>query len=99
MTISADPYPKSIVEALSLSFRDQMSIFLFYFAEIRHIIRSESDDAKKKQFLCRNFKFFMKCIGTKKASSLALGVSCCLFSRLCAKDCSYQAEKKYFSPV
>ena len=39
-----------MVEALSLSFRDQMSIFLSFFAEIRHIIRSESDDAKKDIF-------------------------------------------------
>ena len=39
-----------MVEALSLSFRDQMSIFLSFFAEIRHIIQSESDDAKKDIF-------------------------------------------------
>ena len=28
MTVSADPYANSMVEALSLSFRDQMSILL-----------------------------------------------------------------------
>ena len=50
MTVFADPYANSMVEALSLSFRDQMSMFLSFFAEIRHIIRSESDDVKKDIF-------------------------------------------------
>ena len=44
MTVSDDPCANSMFEALSLSFRDQMSIVLFFFAEIRHIIRSESED-------------------------------------------------------
>ena len=51
MTVSADPYANSMVEALSLSFRDQMSILLVFFAEIRHILRSESDDMKKAFFV------------------------------------------------
>ena len=85
-----------MVEALSLSFRDQMSIFLSFFAEIRHIIRSESDDAKKRHFLYRNFKFFVKCLRMKQARSFALRVQFWLFSGLCAKVCSYQAEKISF---
>ena len=57
MTVSADPYTNSMVEALSLSFRDQMSILLFFFAEIRHIIRSESDDTKKAFFVSQFYLF------------------------------------------
>ena len=57
MTFSADPYAISMVEALSLSFRDQMSILLFFFAEIRHIIRSESDDTKKAFFVSQFYLF------------------------------------------
>ena len=44
-----------MVEALSLSFRDQMSILLVFFAEIRHIIRSDSDDTKKAFFVSQLF--------------------------------------------
>ena len=57
MTVSADPYTNSMVEALSLSFRDQMSILLFLFAEIRHIIRSDSDDTKKAFFVSQFYLF------------------------------------------
>ena len=51
MEVNCFFYANSIVEALSLSFRDQMSIVLFSFAEIRHIIRSESEDTKKAFFV------------------------------------------------
>ena len=57
MTVSADPYTNSMVEALSLSFRDQMSILLFFFAEIRHIIRRDSDDTKKAFFVSQFYLF------------------------------------------
>ena len=57
LTVSADPYTNSMVEALSLSFRDQMSILLFLFAEIRHIIRSDSDDTKKAFFVSQFYLF------------------------------------------
>ena len=46
-----------MVEALSLSFRDQMSILLVFFAEIRHILRSESDDMKKVFFVSQFYLF------------------------------------------
>ena len=57
MTVAADPYANSMVEALSLSFRDQMSILLVFFAEIRHILRSESDDTKKAFFVSQFYLF------------------------------------------
>ena len=57
MTVSADSYANSMVEALSRSFRDQMSILLFFFAEIRHIIRSDSDDTKKAFFVSQFYLF------------------------------------------
>ena len=57
LTVSADPYTNSMVEALSLSFRDQMSILLVFFAEIRHILRSESDDMKKTFFVSQFYLF------------------------------------------
>ena len=57
LTVSADPYTNSMVEALSLSFRDQMSILLVFLAEIRHILRSESDDMKKAFFVSQFYLF------------------------------------------
>ena len=57
MTVSADPYANSMVEALSLSFRDQMSILLVFFAEIRLVLRSESDDTKKAFFVSQFYLF------------------------------------------
>ena len=57
MTVFADPYANSMVEALSLSFRDQMSILLVFFAEIRHILQSESDDTKKAFFVSQFYLF------------------------------------------
>ena len=51
---------------------------------------------EKRHFLYRNFKFFVKCLRMKQARSFALRVQFWLFSGLCAKVCSYQAEKISF---
>ena len=83
MTVSDYPCANSMFEALSLSFRDQMSIFLFFFAEMRQIIRR----------LLEVFHEMLTDV-TIKASSFALKVPWTLRKILllvCSKD--------YFSPL
>ena len=98
MTVSTYSYANSMVEALSLSFRDQMSIFLSFFAEIRHIIRSESEDAKKDIF-CIVILSFREMLTDETGKIFRFEITVLVIFRTLRKSLLLSSGKDFFSSL